>query len=183
MNGNLESVENPSVQMDPLPFSFACQTSTGTIGTSEEQIYIQNPFGANNGWTLTLSSENPKKLWEGIDSEGNSVRYDFNDPAGNGCDDGSDADAFGGQLLVDPSSAHIETGICKNCTTDHVSVGTLASFEEGVTDTITLLSGSAASDDVGDWVLQGIHLEQNIPAEQRASENYAIDLTLSLQAI
>ena len=179
---NLESVENPSIAFDPLPFSFACQTSAGTLGTTEEQIYVQNPSGANNGWTLTLSSDNPGKTWSGTDSDGESVSYDFNDPTESGCGDGSDADSVGGQLSIDPSRGTIETGICKNCTTDHISLGTPASFEEGSTDVITLLSGSAASDDMGDWILKGIHLEQTIPPEQEASDNYAIELVLSLQA-
>lgn len=179
---NLDSVENPSIVFAPVPFSFACQTSEGTLGTTEEQIYIQNPSGANNGWTLTLSSDVPGRTWSGINSDGGTVSYDFNDPTENGCDDGSDTDGVGGQLSVDPSRGVIETGICKNCTTDHISLGTPAAFEEGSTDVITLLSGSAASDDMGDWILKGIHLEQTIPSEQEASDNYAIELVLSLQA-
>ena len=43
-------------------------------------------------------------------------------------------------------------------------------------------SGSAASDDMGDWILKGIHLIKTIPSEQEASDNYAIELVLSLQA-
>lgn len=171
-------VANPAVQMPPMNFSFACQDSVATFGTATEQIYVQNPDGADNGWTMTLAPAAASATWSGTNGQ-----YDFNDPSGTGCDDGGDGDTYGGQMTVDPSVGTVAKGVCKNCTTADVSKGVATAFEEGVKDSVTLMSGSAASADIGDWTLQGVQITQKIPAEQLAGTDYAIDMVLSVQAI
>jgi hypothetical protein len=49
-------------------------------------------------------------------------------------------------------------------------------------DSITLLTGAAGSNDIGDWTLQGVALSQTIPAETAAASDYDINMTLSVVA-
>ena len=177
VDGSYNSVTSPSVAMGAVTFSFNCQTATGTFGTSTEQIYVQNPDGADNGWTLTMAATNTTDVWNSAGTD-----YDFNDPNGSGCTDGSDADSLGGQMTVDPSGATLATGNCSSCTTNNITKGSSASFNEGTTDSITLLTAAAASDDIGDWTLQGVSISQTIPAEQPAASDYAINMVLTVTA-
>jgi hypothetical protein len=183
VDGSLESVTDPSIDMSELSFSFECQSSTGTFGTATEQIYVQNPFGANNGWTMTIAGSDPTGLWQGTDGYGDPASYDFNDPDTAGCADGGDSDGFAGLMTIDPSGGTVGNGLCQNCGTTGVSVGSSAAFEEGSVDSITILSGSAESDDVGDWTLQNVSIEQSIPPEQASGSDYSIELVLSVQSV
>ncbi len=176
-------VSSPVVGFSAKTFSFACQkdadASTGTFGTSTQQVYVKNPDAADNGWSVSLAATSPTAVW---DSAGSAFEYDFNDGTGTGCDDGADADSVGGQLTVDPSVGTIEEGTCLNCTTDDVAKGAEASFAQGTVDSITLINAAADSSDRGDWRLSGVALSQTLPAEQAAAGDYAIDMTLSITA-
>jgi hypothetical protein len=48
------------------------------------------------------------------------------------------------------------------------------------TDSVTLLTAAAGSDDIGDWTLQGVSILNTIPAEQPAASDYDINMTLSI---
>ncbi|MBN1373790.1 hypothetical protein JW962_00440 [Candidatus Dojkabacteria bacterium] len=169
------SVPFPLVVMSSRDFSFSCQTSTGTLGISNQQIYIVNPGATSAGWNLTIAASSPTALWESA-----GVDYDFNDDAG--CLDGLDPDWFGGQMTINPSTANLAVGNCSSCTTNNISLGSEASFEEGNIDSITLMTGSSSSDSVGDWVLTGVSISQLIPAEQPPASDYAISLVLTITA-
>jgi len=172
------TVGSPTVAMNTATFNFTCQTVTGSFGTASQQIYINNNNGANNGWTLTVAAQATTNIWDSAGTD-----YDFNDPTGSGCTDGGDAgDSVGGQMTVDPSVATLAVGQCGSCTTANVSKGSSAAFNEGTTDTITLLSATAASDDVGDWKLTGVSISQKIPAEQPAASDYDINMVLTVTA-
>ena len=177
-------VANPTVSMSNKNFSFDCQAgasaSTGTFGTNSERIYVNNPDAADNGWTLTLApSGGATDRWE---NAGATAFFDFNDPNGAtaGCSDGGDSDAIAGQMTVDPSSATL-TLDCSTCSVNNISLGSSAAFNEGTTDSITLLDAAAASDDVGRWYLTGTAISQTIPSEQNA-DTYNIDMTLTVTA-
>lgn len=170
-------IGSPSVAMDSATFSFTCQTTTGTLGTSSEQIYIVNPNAANDGFTVSIAASNPTDLW---DSAG--TPFDFNDPTNSGCDNGSDADSYGGQMTIDPSGATLATGACAGCGSTGLTLGSSASFNEGTLDSITLLTASAGSDDIGDWYIRGVSISQTIPAEQPAENDYNIDMVISVVA-
>jgi hypothetical protein len=183
-DSNHTSVANPSVAMSSKDFSFDCQAgasaSTGTFGTDSERIYVSNPDAADNGWTLTLApSAGSTAAWE---NAGATESFDFNDGGGStaGCGDGGDTDGIAGQMTVDPSSATL-TLDCETCTVNNISLGSSASYEEGTTDSITLLDAASASDDIGRWYLTGTSIEQTIPAEQ-AADTYNIDMTLTVTA-
>ena len=183
LDASRNSVASPSVVMGAKTFSFNCLTGgnapTGTFGTNTERIYVMNPGAANNGWTLTLAATSgATTLWQ---NGGSTQNYDFNDPTGSGCTDGGDADSKGGQLTVDPSVGTL-TADCTSCTTSNITKGSSTAFNQGTTDSITLLNAALASDDYGRWYLTGANMSQTIPAEQPA-DSYSINLTLTVTAL
>jgi len=175
------TVGSPAVTMSSKTFSFSCLTggsaSTGTFGTSSQVIYVKNPDAADNGWTIALAASAPTAFWDSAGTD-----YDFNDPTTSGCGDSADADALKGQLTVDASVGTLATGACATCATTSVTKWSSAAFNEGTTDSITLLTGAAGSNDIGDWKLTGVSLSQTIPAEQPAASDYNINFTLSVTA-
>ncbi len=178
VNASYVSVGSPTMAMSNATFSFTCQTITGSFGTASQQIYVNNNNGANNGWTLTLAAQATTNIWDSVGTD-----YDFNDPTGSGCTDGADAgDTVGGQMTVNPSVATLAVGQCGSCTTANITKGSSAAFNEGTTNTITLLTATAASDDVGDWTLQGVSISQKVPAEQPAASDYDINMVLTVTA-
>jgi len=177
VDGSYNSVGSPAVAMGAVTFSFACQTGTGTFGSASEQIYVSNPDAADNGWTVSLAASATTDVWDSAGTD-----YDFNDTGGSGCTDGADTDSFGGQMTVDASGGTLAAGQCSTCTTSNITKGSSNAFNEGTTDSITILTGAAGSDDIGDWTLQGVSLSQEIPAEQPAAADYDINMTLSVTA-
>lgn len=150
VDGSYVTVGSPSITMSAAPFSFTCQTATGTFGTSTQQIYIKNPDASDTGWTVSLAASAPTAVWDGAVTD-----YDFNDPATAGClDGGGDADSLGGQMTVDPSGGALAVGACASCTTTAVTKGSSNAYNQSTVDSITILSGAAGSDDIGDWKLQ-----------------------------
>jgi hypothetical protein len=177
VDGSYATVASPSFAMNPITFGFTCQTSTGVFGTATQNIYIKNPNAANNGWVVNLAASSPTAFWASA-----GTNMDFNDPAGSGCADGTDADALKGQMTVDPSVGTLSTGACLSCTTTSITKGSLAAFNEGTVNSINILTAAAASNDIGDWKLTGVAISQTIPAEQPAASDYSISLTLSIIA-
>lgn len=173
-----QSVVNPTVAMNNQDFAFTCHDSTGTLGTSSQKIYVLNPDSADNGWSLTIAPSNTTDLWSGT-----SGSYDFNDPTSSGCADGADADSYAGQMSLNASSGTLTVGGCSSCNTTGISKGSLASFSEGVLNSVTLLTADLSSSDVGDWVLTGVPIAQTIPGEQPAGNDYSINLTLTVTAL
>ncbi len=177
VDGSYVTVGSPSVALGSTAFSFSCQTTTGSFGTVSQQIYIQNPDAADNGYTVSLAASDPTDVWDSAGTD-----FDFNDSGSSGCADSGDADSLAGQMTVDPSGATLDVGNCASCVTTNVTLGSSDAFEEGSTDSITLVTASSGSDDVGDWTIQGIDISQTIPAEQPAASDYDIDMTLSILA-
>lgn len=180
LNASQATVASPSVSMTAKGFSFTCQSggnaSTGTFGSNSERIYVSNPDAADNGWTLTLAATSgATAVWT---AGGNT--FDFNDSGSSGCSDGADADTKGGQLTVDPSAGTITTD-CGSCTATNITKGSSTAFVQGTTDSITLLTAAAGSDDVWRGYLTGAGLSQTIPAETPAG-SYSINMTLTATA-
>lgn len=178
VNGSYVTVGSPAVAMNSATFSFSCQTVTGTFGTASEQIYVTNPDAADSGWVVSLAASATTDVWNSAGTD-----FDFNDATSSGCADGADAgDTVGGQMTVDASGATLSAGQCASCTTTNVTKGSSDAFDEGTTDSITILTGAAGSDDIGDWTLQSVSISQKIPAEQPAASDYNIDMVLSVVA-
>lgn len=177
VDGSYNTVASPAIAMGAVTFSFVCQTGTGTFGSASEQIYVSNPDAADNGWTVSLAASATTDVWDSAGTD-----YDFNDAGGSGCTDGADTDSLGGQLTVDASGGTLAAGQCSGCTASNITKGSSSAYVEGSTDSITILTGAAGSDDIGDWTLQGVSLSQEIPAEQPAAADYDINMTLSVTA-
>lgn len=175
LDSGRNAVGSPSVTMSAQNFSFDCQTSTGTFGSSSERIYVSNPDAADSGWTLTVAATSGNTdTW----SDGSNT-IDFNDPTGStaGCSDGADTDSVAGQMTVDPSAGTLTTD-CGSCTSTSITKGSSSSFDEGSTDSITLLNAASGSDDIWRGYLTGATVSQTIPAETPAS-TYTVNLTLT----
>lgn len=167
------SVVSPSISMNSTDFSFSDQNTTGVFGVADQKIRVTNPTGGDI-WTVSLAATGGSTdFWDGTTSD-----YDFNDSTASAVD-GADADALGGQMTIDPSSITItpEGG----CASTNISGGSSNSFEEGVTDSITLASAASGADTSCFWDLTGIDVSQTIPAEQSA-DSYNIEMTLSIIA-
>lgn len=181
LDASRNPVASPSVAMSAKAFGFDCQTgvdsSSGTLGTNTQRLYVNNPSGANNGWTLTMAATSgPTSTWS---NGGATNKFDFNDPSA--CTDGADADTQSGQLSLDPSVGTLTTD-CSSCTTTGVTKGSSSAFSQGVTDSLTVLSAAAGSDDVWRGYLTDGSIKQVIPGETPA-DSYTINLTLTATAL
>lgn len=180
VDGSYVTVGSPSVALAAQTFSFACQSSTGSLGTATQQIYVKNPDAADSGWTLSIAASATTAVWDSAGTD-----FDFNDPGTSGCvDDGAttDVDSLGGQMTINASAATLAAGACSACGVTGITKGTSSAFVEGTTDSITLLTAAAPSDDIGDWTLQGVSISQTIPGEQPAASDYDINLVVSVTA-
>lgn len=177
VDGSYVTVGSPSVAMGAATFSFSCQTATGSFGTSTQKIYVSNPDAADNGWTASLAASATTAVWDSAGTD-----YDFNDPTSSGCTDGADADSLGGQMTVDASGGTLAVGQCASCVTTNITKGSSSAYNEGTTNSITILTGAAASNDIGDWTLTGVSISQKIPAEQPAASDYDVNMVLSIAA-
>ena len=177
VDGAFATVASPTVVFGAVTFDFSCQTpgASGTFGTASEQIYVSNPDATAGAWTVSLAGSATTAVWT---SAGTDI--DFNDPTTGGCTDSGDTDLVAGQLTIDPSGGALAVGQCNSCVTTNVSLGSSNAFEEGVTDSITVVSALAASDDIGDWTVQTVAATQTIPAEQPAAADYDINMVLTI---
>ncbi len=150
----------PTFNMTAVAASTSAQTSTGTLGAADRRLTVDNPGGANGGWTLALNATTPGTgNWT---SGANSYLY-------NGT-------ATTGQLTVNPSVGTI-TPVTGGAT--GVTLGTSAAFTG--TGAITLITADATSADIWNGYVTGIGLSQAIPAGQ-AVGTYTIDMTQTVTA-
>lgn len=153
-------VASPSFGMSAVTVSTSGQTSTGTLGTSSQRLSVDNPGGANSGWTLALNATMPGTgTWT---SGSNTYAYNGTSTTG--------------QLTVDPSAGTI-TPVTGSAT--GLTKGTSAAFSG--TTPITLMTAAAASDDIWNGYLTGVSLSQTIPAAQ-PSGAYSINMTQTVTA-
>ncbi len=159
------TVAAPTFAMTAANFSFACQTTTGTIGSAAQRLYVLNPSGTTAGqsWTLTIAGSG---TWT---SGGNT--YTYNDAAGSGCTNG--------QLTINPAVGTV-TADCTStaCTTAVITKGTSTAMS-GATP-VTLLSAPTGTT-VYRGYLTGVSLSQAIPAEKPAG-SYTLNMTITATA-
>lgn len=173
VDDNGDSVSSPSISMGAITFSFSYQSANGTFGISTEKIRVDNTTQSPQ-WTLSIAADSGSTaFWDGTIND-----YDFNDPTAN-AGDGADDDSLGGQMTINASAGTLTPqGGCSNT---GITLGSSASFSEGVTDSITLLSAGSSADTNCYWDFTGIGISQTVPAEQNA-DNYSIDMTLTIVA-
>jgi hypothetical protein len=169
VDGSGGSVSSPSVAMTTALSSFACQTSTGTLGTSTQKIRITNTDPSRSlGWTLTIGASTSN--WN--DSSGHT--YAYNNSAG------SPAGCTSGQLTVNPTAATItpesspEYGCTNTGVTDYSSSTALTGSTQA-----TLVTAGATASYYCYWDITGISLSQKIPPGQHGG-SYTLGMTLTL---
>ena len=168
-------VVSPGITMGATALSFTYQTTNGTFGASAQKIRVDNTTG-NAQWSLSLAATaGPTAFWHGTPAD-----YDFNDPTAN-AGDGPDADSLGGQMTINPSGATITPK--SGCTNTGLTLGSSASYSQGVTDSITILSAGSSAGTNCYWDTTGIAVSQTIPKEQSAASDYNINMTLTVTAI
>lgn len=159
-------VASPAVSFTALNRSFACQTSTGTLGDPNNRLYVTN-FAGGSSWSLTIAATSgPTAHWTS-----GSDTYAFNDAAGSGCTNG--------QLTVNPTAGTITTNCSTVCNGVSVSKGASTAFVSGTTDSVTLMSASSGAAWKG--YITGIGLSQKVPAQQVAG-SYSLGMTLTATA-
>lgn len=154
-------VNNPAFAMSSVAASTSQQTSTGTFGDNARRITVDNPGGANNGWTLTWNATTPGTgTWN---SGANNYQYN-----------GTPAQ---GQLTVNPAAGTL-TAVTGG--SSGVTLASSASFSG--TTPVTLVNAAAASADIWNGYVTGIGLSQTIPAGQ-ALGSYTLDMTQTVTAL
>lgn len=160
-DGSNVVVGSPSFAMNAATLSTSQQTVTGTFGTASQRISVDNPGGANNGWSLALNATTPGLgTWM---SGGNTYAYNGN--------------ATTGQLTIDPSVATLTV---RSGTSTAITKGISASFTASTP--LTLLSAASGSDDIWNGYISGVGLSQAIPANQPAG-TYTISMTQTLTVL
>lgn len=170
------SVSNPSATFSAINSSFECQVSTSTLGTSSQRIRLTNTT-TSPAWSLSIAATaGATASWT---SGSNS--YDYNDTSGStaGCADGSDADSLAGALTVNGAFATITPS--SGCNTTGVSLYSSSSFNEGVLDSKTLMTGSSSAQTNCHWDLTNVSLSQRVPAGTPPG-TYTLGLTITVVA-
>lgn len=153
-------LSSPTFAMSAVSISNTQQTASGIFGTAAQRITVDNPGGANSGWTLSLNATVPGTTkW----TSGAST-YSYN---------GSPAQ---GQLTVNPNAGALVASIGSAAS---ITKGSSASFSG--TTPVTLLTAAAAADDIWQGYITGITLSQTIPASQPGG-SYSIDMTQTVVA-
>lgn len=163
-NASGSPVPDPSFAMSAVNVSTAQQTSTGKFGSETQRIVVDNPGGANNGWTLSLNATTPGTgKWTAASGGAN---YAYNGTAATG------------QLTVNPQSGSVNPTGSYNPT--GITLGSQATFT-GATP-ITLATAAAQSDDIWNGYFKDIDLTQTIPANTPAG-TYTINMTQTVAAV
>jgi len=170
------AVGSPSFNMNTLGFQFDCASTSGSLGVNSQRIRVSNTT-SSPAWTLSIAAtDGAAALWA---NAGNTKNYDFNDTTSSGCVDGADGDSNAGRMSIDASVGTLSPQA--GCSSSNISQGAGSSFDEGITDSITLISASASADTDCYWDLTDAAIEQAIPAQQ-ASDSYNINLTVTITA-
>lgn len=176
---NLNPIEEPEVAFPESTYvPGECRELIANLASWDQQIYIRNFDAADNGWTVTISTESPTAAWTSGD-----YAFDFNDPTGDGCLDGDDVDTLAGSMEIYTQSDALDSWLCPLCSSNFVNRVPDGVFDEsGGVNTITLVYATSDSDNRGDWTLSDIVVRQTIPASQPAAGEYEIPLLLSITA-
>lgn len=153
-------VANPYVDFPAMNFSFDAVQSLATLGTTTQKIRVSNST-ATPQWNVTIGASGAgSALW----TDGTET-YDYNDTAANG------------RLRLDPSVATVTPR--GGCSLTGITKGSAANFNQGVVDSITLLTAGASANTACYWDITGIALTQDIPESQPPGV-YAIDFILTV---
>lgn len=156
---------NPTFGMNSVIASNSQLTATGTFGDDARRISVDNPGGANGGWTLALNAECPEvgpgcatvSQWTHGTTPANNYAYNA-------------ASAAAGQLTVTPSAGTLTSRV--GSSTGITRPGAQTFDDAGA---ITLLSAASGSDDIWNGYLINVGLSQVIPAST-ATGTYTLNM-------
>jgi len=176
---NFNPIEEPEVAFPESSYTpNECRELITNLASPDQQIYVRNFDAADNGWTVTISAEDPTAAWTSGD-----YAFDFNDPTGDGCADGDDPDSLAGSMKIYTQSNSLDSGLCPLCSSNFVNRVPDGMFDEQAgMNTVTLVYATSDSDNRGDWTLSDIIVRQTIPASQPANGEYQIPLMLTITA-
>lgn len=137
----------------------AVQTSTGTLGTNDQRLTVDNPGAANNGWTLALAGASGAAWTSGANT------YPFNA-----------ATSAQGQLSI--TSAGTVTPVIGGAT--GVSGASTSTFSNS-TSSITIMDATSSAANVWNGYITGIGLSQTVPVGTPAG-SYTLNLVQTLTA-
>jgi hypothetical protein len=136
-------------------------SANGVLGTASSKVRITNTRSIAP-WSLTIAATaGPSGSW----SNGTNT-MSFDQPGS------------GSALTIDPTSGAV-TAVNAPCTTAGLTLGSLATFNQGVVDSITLLTAGAGADTACAWDMTGANLTQTVPASQPAG-SYSIPMTITV---
>lgn len=169
-------VGSPGVTFPEESYNFDNQDATGQLAPSAQRIRVYNPT-SDDVWSVTIAASDPADTWTTGSSD-----YDFND-AGGYADDGAttDADSYGGQMTIDPSTNGTITAVSPCASTTNVSKGTSDSFVQTSNNSIDILSGASGSSTFCRWdyTSSAANITQKIPAAQAAG-SYTLTMSLTI---
>jgi hypothetical protein len=157
VNGSGDVISAPTVAFSSVT---AGQNATATLGVPASKIRVTNSR-AIAPWSLTMAATSgPGTKWtDGVNNMG------FDEPAG-------------GKLTVDPSVAAV-TSVGFACTSTGLTLGSSDTFNQGVVDSITLLTAGGSAQTNCVWNLTGVGLSQLVPVGQTAA-SYNLSMTLTV---
>ena len=165
-------VASPTAAFTAQNYSFQCQTSTATLGDTNDKLNVTNLATGITSWNIAIAATTGyTATWTS-----GSNTYNFNNVTG------TTAGCTYGQLTVNPSVSTITDDCSGSCTANDstVSKGASTAFNHATsTDSITLMSDSAGTSWEG--YMTGITLSQKIPALQAAG-SYSLPMTITLTA-
>lgn len=159
-------VASPSVAFAAQNYSFNCQTSTATLGDSNDKINVTNLASGINTWNIAITATGGSSAtWT---SGGNTYSYD--NSASSGC--------TGGQMTVNPSVGTITDDCNSTCTANDSTVtkGSSAALTSAASSA-TLMSDTAGT--AWEGYLTGVSLSQAVPA-LTPSGSYTLPMTITL---
>lgn len=104
VDSDFNPIEEPEVGFTEIPYTNDCRELITSLASEDQQIYVRNFDAADNGWTVTISTESPAAHW----SSG-EYAFDFNDPTGDGCADGDDPDTLVGSMEIYTESGSLDS--------------------------------------------------------------------------
>lgn len=168
-SGDTTPVTAPTVAFSAVNYSFQCQTSTGTLGDSNDLLNVTNLASGINTWNIALAATNGSAAtWTS-----GSNTYSYNNSAG------TPAGCTSGQMTVNPATGVVTLDCNSQCTANNstVSLGSSVALSSTGTDSATLLSDSAGT--AWEGYVTGISISQTIPA-LTPSGSYTLPMTITL---
>jgi hypothetical protein len=156
VDNNGTPIASPMVAFSDIS---AGSTTSGQLSTASSRLRVINTRTVAP-WSMTIAATaGPSANWnDGTDT------MSFNRP--------------GSALTVDPAAGTV-AAVSAPCTTTGLTLEPAATFNQGVVDSITLLTAGAGADTGCAWDMTGAALTQTVPTNQPAG-SYSLSMTITV---